>query len=68
MLIPTGLLTEKEAAKAINCSVAALRRWRQHGIHLPFYRIGGQLVRYRREDLLAFVDSQRVETSEEAAR
>lgn len=44
------LMTEDEVAKALNISVASLRRWRveQRG---PLFVKVGSLVRYRPEDL-----------------
>lgn len=44
------LLTEDEVSKALNVSVASLRRWRleQRG---PLFVKVGSLVRYRPEDL-----------------
>jgi len=56
------LLDEKQAATWLNCSVAALRKWRHHGQEPVFCRIG-RLVRYSIEDLRAFVEGHRVTTT-----
>ena len=57
-----SLLDEKQAAAWLNCSVAALRKWRQNGQEPVFCR-NGRLVRYSSEDLRAFVEGQRVSTT-----
>ena len=56
-----NLLNEREAAGVIACSVALLRKWRlfEEG---PAYCKIGRLVRYRQEDLNAFLESHRVTT------
>jgi hypothetical protein len=48
------LLDEKEAAALLHCTVAFLRRRRLFRAAPPFAKIG-RLVRYRMEDLLAYV-------------
>jgi hypothetical protein len=55
------LYDERAAARIISCSVALLRKWRlfREG---PNYVKVGRLVRYRQEDLAAFLDSHRVVT------
>lgn len=55
------LFDERDAAKIISCSVALLRKWRLFGEGPAYCKIG-RLVRYRQEDLSAFLDSHRVET------
>lgn len=56
-----ALFDERQAAKVIACSVALLRKWRLFG-EGPAYLKLGRLVRYRPEDLTAFLDSHRVVT------
>ncbi len=51
-----NLLTEKEAAEGLHCTVAALRRWRREHrgprwVHL------GRLIRYSPADLEAFIQA-----------
>jgi hypothetical protein len=55
------LLTEKQAALRLGCSVALLRKWRLLGKGPPYMKIG-RLVRYSEGDLVAFLDAHRVET------
>lgn len=55
------VLNEREAAGVIGCSVALLRKFRLYGEGPAYVKIG-RLVRYRQEDLNAFLDSHRVET------
>lgn len=53
------LLTEKEAALYLNCSVGFLRRGRLLHSGPAFVKIGA-LVRYRAEDLETYISSKRV--------
>jgi Helix-turn-helix domain len=55
------LYDEREAAKIIACSVALLRKWRLFDEGPAYCKIG-RLVRYRQEDLEAFLDEHRVVT------
>jgi hypothetical protein len=54
-----ALYDEKQAAKMISCSVALLRKFRLFGEGPAYCKIG-RLVRYRQEDLAAFLDQHRV--------
>jgi hypothetical protein len=56
-----NVLNEREAAAVVGCSVALLRKWRLFG-EGPVYCKIGRLVRYRQDDLTAFLDSHRVVT------
>ncbi len=49
------LLTEHEAANTLQCTRAALRRWRRERRGPRFVKLG-RLIRYRQSDLEAFVD------------
>ncbi|NWG14074.1 MAG: helix-turn-helix domain-containing protein [Acidobacteria bacterium] len=49
------LLTEKEAAERLRCTVAAMRRWRRERRGPRFARLG-RLIRYSEADLSRFVD------------
>ena len=51
-----SLLTEHQTAICIAVSVAALRKWRALG-RGPVYIKVGRLVRYRREDIEAWLSS-----------
>jgi excisionase family DNA binding protein len=60
-------LTEKELAKALRCSVPAVRRWRYDG--MPVKRFG-RLVRFELPTVLAWFeqrDAQRRAKEEEVA-
>jgi hypothetical protein len=56
-----SLLNEQQASELLNCSVAALRRWRLIGAGPAYCRLG-RLVRYRHADLEAFLDAQLLQT------
>jgi len=52
--VPSNLMTEEDVSKRLNVSVGSLRRWRllKKG---PIYVKIGSLVRYRPEDLDAWM-------------
>jgi len=50
------LLTTKEAAEYLNVSPSFLEKDRTNKKEVPFLRLGG-IIRYRREDLMAYLDS-----------
>lgn len=54
--LPPGesLLTEREAAALLSLSTATLKKWRRIRREPRYYRLGSA-IRYRREDLEAFV-------------
>ena len=52
------LLSTKEAARLLGVSKAFLDRDRWAGARIPFIRVGARAVRYRREDLEAYVAGQ----------
>lgn len=54
---PGDLLTEHEAAEALNVAVRTLRNWRSLRKGPRWVRIGQRMARYRRDDLLAFIES-----------
>ncbi len=49
------LLTEQKTAEALNCTVAALRRWRRERRGPRFVKLG-RLIRYNPADLEAYVE------------
>ncbi|MCP5227682.1 helix-turn-helix domain-containing protein [Accumulibacter sp.] len=56
------LLDEKEAAQVLDTSPGTLSVWRSTGrYNLPFIKIGRN-VRYRRSDLLAWLEKRTRET------
>jgi len=54
------LIDERDAAKALCCSVAALRKWRLLGKG-PTYCKVERLVRYAEGDLQAYLEARRVQ-------
>ncbi|WP_019897553.1 helix-turn-helix transcriptional regulator [Methylotenera mobilis] len=59
MQIQTELLHTKDAAKFLNVSVAFLERDRWAGARIPFVKVGSRAVRYRLDDLQAYINNQR---------
>lgn len=59
MQIQTTLLHTRDAAKFLNVSIAFLERDRWAGARVPFVKVGARAVRYRIEDLEAYINSQR---------
>lgn len=55
-LHPDDFLTELEAAHFMHTEKKTLANWRWKRIGPRYFRIGQRLVRYRRADLLAFVE------------
>ena len=57
----TGPLDKNAAAKEVGCAPRTLDNWRSQGRGPRFIRVG-RLVRYRLEDLEAYLESRTVET------
>ena len=55
----TQLLSTPQAAKFLNVSIAFLERDRWAGARVPFVKIGSRAVRYRLDDLEAYINSNR---------
>lgn len=53
------MLTVREAAALLSIPKGTLDLWRQEKKGPPFYRMGGR-IRYKREDLEAWLEKQRV--------
>jgi predicted site-specific integrase-resolvase len=51
------LIDESRAAEILNVAVWTLRNWRRLGKGPPYIKIGGN-VRYREDDLSAFVEKR----------
>lgn len=61
----TQLLNTLQAAQFLGLSKAFLERDRWAGAKVPFIKIGSRAVRYRLEDLQAYIQSRtRVSTSD----
>ena len=56
------LLNEQEAAERLNLSPKTLTRWRWKGVGPRWIKVGARTVRYREEDLQAFLEAGRQET------
>ena len=57
-LLSNDLMTETQAALALDTTVGTLQVWRSTGRYaLPFIKIGRN-VRYRRSDLNAWIESR----------
>ena len=53
-----NLLTPEEAANFLQVSPSTLSVWRSCKRYaLPYYKIGGNLIRYRMTDLIEFIDN-----------
>lgn len=65
----TYLLNTKQAALILGLSKAFLERDRWAGAKVPFIKIGDRAVRYRLEDLNAYIESRsRKSTSDTGKR
>lgn len=56
-------LSPKQAAEKFNLSEPTMRQWRMRG-EGPAYTKAGALVRYRAEDIEAWLNAARVETAQ----
>jgi hypothetical protein len=56
---PDALLKEQEAADLLDLSVRTLQSWRLRLAGPPFVQVG-RAVRYRRRDLIAWIDANTV--------
>ena len=55
------LMTQKEAAEYLHTTVGTLNTWRHYGKDkIPFVRWGNR-IRYRKEDLYAWIQTQIVQ-------
>lgn len=59
--IPTTL-NEKQLAEVLGISPKTAQAWRHNGRGPAWYRLGKRLVRYRAEDVTAFLDGGRIES------
>ncbi|HEV2153009.1 helix-turn-helix domain-containing protein [Bradyrhizobium sp.] len=53
---PDALLTEDIAAEILSISIRTLQSWRPRQAGPPFVQVG-RAVRYRRRDLIAWIDA-----------
>jgi hypothetical protein len=56
---PDTLLREQDAADLLNLSVRTLQSWRIRMVGPPFIQVG-RAVRYRRRDLIAWIDANTI--------
>lgn len=63
---PDALMLELDAADFLGFSCRALQAWRYRGTGPTFVKVGSRAVRYRRRDLVAWIESNlKSSTSEE---
>jgi predicted DNA-binding transcriptional regulator AlpA len=62
------IVSEKEAGRFIGLVGHTLRKWRQLRIGPPYIKISARCVRYRRADLLRWLESRRVEPGGDGER
>lgn len=55
---PLNVLTPQQAARYVGVSEAALRLWRSRGCGPRYFKAGEKLIRYRRSDLDAWIESR----------
>lgn len=64
---PDQLLNETQVADLVCQSVRTLQKWRVTGAGPVFYKLG-QSVRYKRTEVLQWIDARRVKHTTEAQR
>ena len=55
-------LTPREVNKEYQFSVSTIAKWRMDNKNLPFSKMG-KYIRYKRSDIEAFIESNRVEVA-----
>ena len=56
-------IDEKMVSEITGLALSTLRNARFKGVGIPFYRIGRQCVRYRLDEVIKYMETQKVETS-----
>ena len=64
LLAAVALLNESCVAKQLDCEVKTLQAWRCRGGGPPFVRVG-RLIRYKPDDVQAWVESRRMTSTSE---
>lgn len=62
------LLNEDAAASYLSLAVQTLRNWRVAGGGPPFIRISPRAIRYRRRDLIAWINERKVHSTSEGGQ
>lgn len=60
---PIRWLTEREVSKLTGISASTLQKQRFHGKGIPYSKVGTKSVRYSFQDVVDYMDSQKIETS-----
>ncbi len=60
------LLNEQEAAKSLSYSVRALQNWRLRGGGPKYVKVSARSIRYRRRDLIRWIETRTRANSSEA--
>ncbi len=55
---PDALLSQKQVAELIGCSLRTLERRRLVGDGIPFVRLGPKMIRYRLSDVTAYINAR----------
>lgn len=67
--IDEALLTRDEAARFLRIKPQTLRNWAlKDPMPIPFYKLGGWHVRYKKSDLLEYVNNRRIENRADYAK
>lgn len=56
-LNPADLLSELEVSASLKISPQTLRNWRAKGEGPRFFKVGKRVIRYRRSDVDAFIET-----------
>lgn len=59
---PIYWLTEREVAMLTGISVSTLQKQRFYGKGIPYSKVGAKSVRYSFQDVVDYMDSQKIET------
>lgn len=62
-----GLIDEKRAADMLGYTVRALQNWRVRGGGPKFVKVSARSIRYRRRDLIAWIEAHTISHTSQAA-
>ena len=61
MVAQEKFLTTAEAAEFLNVTAWLVNDWRRRGVGPTYFRLGTKLIRYRKVDLVAWLNGRRVD-------
>lgn len=57
-------VNEQKVAEMLDCAVQTLRNWRFRGEGPQYSKLGGRAVRYKLQDVIAYMERRKVKTED----